>query len=149
MADWNEKFNYFDDELLAKDWFNRLCDRLSWKFFENQEDVLYMAGELGEGALPKFKEGAIEKMQDVIVRELGWMIGCITTGFIESFRIDSNVDLSEEMEEWLIDEMGMEAYGEWEIEARNKIVDEYSKHLGREKALELAKKWWGENNGVR
>ena len=149
MATWNEKFNYFDDEKLAADWFNELCGRLNWEFFENQEDMLYMAGELGPGSLPKFKEGAIEKMQATIVRELGWMIGCITTGFIESFRIDSNIDLSEEMEDWLIDEMGMEAYGEWEIEARNKIVEEYSKHLGREKALELAKEWWGENNGVR
>ena len=149
MTTWNEKFNYFDDEELAADWFNELCERLSWKFFENQEDILYMANELGPGSLPKFKEGAIEKMQATIVRELGWMIGCITTGFIESFRIDSNIDLSEEMEDWLIDEMGMDAYGEWEIEARNKIVEEYSKHLGREKALELAKEWWGENNGVR
>lgn len=148
MTTWNEKFNYFDDEELAADWFNELCGRLNWKFFENQEDMLYMAGELGPGSLPKFKEGAIEKMQATIVRELGWMIGCITTGFIESFRIDSNIDLSEEMEDWLIDEMGMDAYGEWEIEARNKIVEEYSKHLGREKALELAKEWWGENNGV-
>ena len=149
MTNYNEKFGYFEDDKLAADWFNELCGRLNWKFFEHQEDMLYMAGELGPGSLPKFKEGAIEKMQDTIVHELGWMIGCITTGFIESFRIDSNIDLSEEMEEWLMDEMGMEAYGEWEIEARNQIVDSYSKHLGREKALELAKEWWGENNGVR
>lgn len=149
MTDWNEKFNYFDDDLLAKDWFNRICDRLNWKFFEKQEDMLYMADELGKGALPKFKEGAIEKMHQTIISELGWMISCIISGFIESYRIDSNVDLSEEMEERLIDEMGMDAYGEWEIEARNHIVDEYAKFLGRERALELAKGWWGENNGVR
>ena len=149
MKDWNKKFNYFDEDTLAAEWFNHLCDRVNRKFFENQEDILYMAGELSEGALPKFKEGAIEKMRQTIISELGWMIGCIITGFIESFRIDSNVNLSEEMEERLIDEMGMDAYGEWEIEARRQIVDEYAEHLGRERALELAKEWWGENNGVR
>ena len=149
MVDWNEKFNYFDKDTPAAEWFNHLCDRLSWKFFENQKDVLYMANELGPGALPKFKEGAIEKMRDIIVQEFDWIISCIIDGFIKSFRIDSNVNLSEEMENWLIDEMGVEGYGDWEIEARNQIVDEYAFHLGREKALELAKEWWGENNGVR
>ena len=145
MKDWNKKFNYFDEDTLAAEWFNHLCDRVNRKFFENQEDILYMAGELSEGALPKFKEGAIKKMQDVVVQELDWMISCIVTGFIESSRIDSNVNLSEEMEEWLIDEMGMEAYGEWELEARNQIVDDYARYLGREKALELAKEWWGKD----
>lgn len=149
MFDYNALFNYFDEDELAADWFNRICARVSWKAFEDQGSMVYMAGELGKGALPKFKEGAIEHLQNTIVNELGWMIGCMTTGFIQHFRIASNVNLSEEMEEWLIDEMGADAYGEWEIEARNTIVDEYAEHLGRERALELAKDWWGENNGVR
>lgn len=149
MIDWNKKFNCFDNEELAADWFNDLCNHLNWEFFENQEDILHMANEFGPGSLPEFKEGALEKMQDIIVNKLSWMIECILVGFVESFRVDSNINLSEEMENFLIDEMGMEAYGRWEMEARNKIVDEYSKHLGRERALELAKDWWGENNGVR
>lgn len=148
MANWNEKFNWFDEEELAADWYNHLCQRLSWKFFEKQEDMLYMAGET-DNDLPKFKEGAIDKMRETIYAELGWMVWGIIDGFIRSFRIDSNVELSEEMVDWLIEEMGADGYGDWEIEARNTIVDEYAEHLGRDKAIELAKKWWGENNGVR
>ena len=147
MTTWNDEFYYFDDDELAADWFNDLCRRLNWKFFEHQEEMLYMANET-ENGIPRFKEGAIEKMKQVFNAELSWMRWCVIEGFIKSYR-RQNIDLSDEMIDFLIDEMGMEAYGEWEIEARNQIVDDYAKYLGREKALELAKEWWGENNGVR
>jgi len=148
MRDWNTQFNYFDDDELAADWFNHMCTRFNTKLFHNQEELLYMAGELGHGALPKFKEGAIDKMADIFDDVMSWMKSCVIYGFIKDYRL-SNVDLSDEMVDWLIDEMGADAYGDWEIETRNRIVDEYADALGRERAKELAKDWWGENNGVR
>lgn len=148
MFDYNYLFNYFDDDQLAAEWFNHICSRVAWKAFEDQESMVYMADELGPGKLPRFKEGAIEKLQDTIIHELSWMIGCMTTGFIQHFRVSSNIELSEEMEDWLIDEMGADAYGEWEMDARKTIFEEYRDFLGTEKAEQLAKEWWGENNGV-
>lgn len=147
MIDYNNKFNFFDDDLLAKEWFNRFCARLSWKFFENQEEMLYMANET-ESGIPKLKEGALEAMARIFNEEIGFMRYCVILGFIESYRVDSNVDLSEEAIWMLKEEMGEEEYEKWEEEAKRTIVADYAKHLGEEKAKELAKKWWGENNGV-
>lgn len=146
MINWNEKFNYFEDDQLAAEWFNDLCNLLNWKFFEHQEDMLYMANETKNG-VPRFKEGAIEKMEQVINSQLGFMRWTIIYGFVKHYR-EQNIDLSDEMVEWLIDEMGADAYGDWEIETRRKIVDEYAKYLGRKTVEELAIEWWGENNGV-
>ena len=148
MRDWNAQFQYFDDDELAADWFNRMCSRFNHSLFENQDQLLYRAGELYDGSIPRFKEGAIDEMARIFDDVMGWMKSYLVYEFIKDYRL-SNVDLSHEMIEWLIDEMGADAYGDWEIEARNHIVDDYAAVLGRERAEELAVEWWGENNGVR
>jgi len=145
---WNEKANYFDEDTLAAEWFNHLCHRVDVHIIKHQKELLYMASET-ENGLPKFKEGAIEQMRDYIIQELGWMIESIIDALIKVHRINGNIDLSEEMIYWLIDEMGAEGYGAWEIDARHKIFNEYADILGEDRAKELAEKWWGNKYEAR
>lgn len=109
-----------------------------------------MAGELGEGSIPKFKKNAVSAIQDAVYNEFGWLANYMTDRLIAEFRL-ANIDLNEELIEEMKYNMGGyedendTTYDEWEAEARERIFKEYEKNLGREKTLELAKKWWGED----
>lgn len=111
--DYNAEMNFFDEEDLAKDWLNRLCRRVSWKIFENQEDICYMVNELGEGRNPKLKDNAIDVIQQLVIQELDLEIGDITMYFVRSL-IDNDIDCSPEVAVEVNDWFGLDEEEEYE-----------------------------------
>lgn len=101
--DYNTEFNYFDDETLAKDWFNELCNGAAWDIFQKQEEIVYMMGELGKGRKPMFKDKAYENIRRIIENRLAFMIDDITCGLIKQLYesdIDMPQDMADDMNEW-------------------------------------------------
>lgn len=98
MFDYNEKFNWFDDEELAKDWYNRMCGNIAWKMFENQEKWVYMAGELGEGRKPMIKgsEEFAEAMEQAMQDVFGFMREGIYYNFLRIYAED-DIDFPREL----------------------------------------------------
>ena len=146
MKDWNALANFCDEEETLANYFNRTTDRVIYNIFRNQEDLLYMVNETSNG-VPKYKEGAIRKIYDMACGELAVFIECLIGSIIRHDRF-SNIELSDEMIEWLIEDMTEEGYNEWEQQAREYIFKDYAHIIGEDKAKELAVKWWGENNGI-
>ena len=109
LRDFNAEMNFFDEKELAKDWLNRLCTRVSWKIFENQEDVCYMINELGEGRKPKLKDDVFEVIQQLVIQELDLEINDITMFFVRDL-IDNDVDCSPEVAEEVNDWYGIDIY---------------------------------------
>lgn len=102
MYDYNKDFNWFEDDTLAKDWFNDLCSRIAWKAFENQEKWVYMIGELGrdeEGNLrkPMIKPEALEVFNQLFDDELNWMKWNTIMSFMKLYHED-DIDYSPEIE---------------------------------------------------
>lgn len=103
MKDYNTEMNYFDEETLAKDWFNELCRESAWDIFQHQEEIVYMYGELGERRNPMFKDNAYEKIRDIVENRLNFMVGHITCGLIKELYksdIDMPQDMADDMNDW-------------------------------------------------
>lgn len=141
---------YADEDERLNDWVDNILAHVRWHMFQNQEEWLYMAGELGEGAVPKFKPNAREVMHNAIYREFGWVVAYMMDRLITEYRL-GNVDLDDDLIADLRYEMGGyedeedTTYDEWEAEARKRIFKDYEEHLGTNETLRLAKSWWGED----
>ena len=108
MKDYNTEMNYFDDELLAKDWFNELYHEAAWDIFQHQEDIVYMAGELGEHRNPMLKDKAYEEIRHLVENHLVFMVDNITCGLIKELYdsdIDMPQDMADDMNEWYGDDI--------------------------------------------
>lgn len=97
---YNKRWNMFDEDTLASEFYDSLCKRVSYSIFSNQESIVYMAGELGEGRKPKLKDDAPKIIEDLIVKELGYLIGGTADMFIKDL-YENDIDMSE----WLATEM--------------------------------------------
>lgn len=129
---------YAEDDYLLNTFVEETMRRVSWKLFEHQEYVLYMANETETG-IPLLKDNAVENMRDCVNEEFGWIRSYIITHLLMSYRL-GNIDLGEEGEWWLREELGEEEYLEWESRARRAIYQDYAQNLGEDKADEYFKK---------
>lgn len=107
MFDYNEKFDWFEDDTLAKDWFNDMCGHIAWKAFENQEEWIWMAGELGNGCNPMIKPEAIEIFDRFVQEEICWMKSHIIMSFMKLYHED-DIDYSEDIKEAVEEYFGKE-----------------------------------------
>lgn len=123
---------YAEDDYLLNTFVDETMRRVSWKLFEHQEDVLYMANETETG-IPLLKDNAIEDMRDCVNEEFSWIRSYIITHLLMSYRL-GNIDLGEEGDWWLREELGEKEYLEWESRARKAIYQDYAQNLGEEKA---------------
>lgn len=108
MKDYNTEMNYFDDELLAKDWFNELCHEAAWDIFQHQEEIVYMAGELGKRRNPMLKDRAYEEIRHLVENRLAFMVDNITCGLIKELYdsdIDMPQDMADDMNDWYGDDI--------------------------------------------
>ncbi|HAU85742.1 MAG TPA: hypothetical protein DCW90_09630 [Lachnospiraceae bacterium] len=119
VHDYNKDFNWFEEDTLAKDWFNQICSRVSWDIFNKQEDIVYMAGELGKGRKPMLKDDAYEKLSYMVDNRLALMKDVIVCGFIKSL-YDSDIDMSEDMAADMNDWYGYEPGDEDAFEGTEK-----------------------------
>ncbi len=123
---------YAEDDYLLNTFVEETMRRVSWKLFEHQENILYMASET-ESGIPLLKDNVIEEMRTCINGAFGWIRGYIITHLLMSYRL-GNIDLGPEGEWWLREELGEEEYLEWESRARKAIYQEYAQNLGEEAA---------------
>lgn len=86
--------NYFDKDSNAYEWYNEVKDHAMWELFKNQENFLYMYGELGEKSNPVLKDNAIDYIEQTVIGELGWLISNLTMDIIDEYR-RSDIDMSE------------------------------------------------------
>lgn len=91
MFDYNAEFNWFEEDDLAKDWFNRMCGRIAWQAFERQEDWLVMAGER-ENRKPMVKENFFEVFEKLLDDEFVFMRESIMLGFLRLY-YDDDIDV--------------------------------------------------------
>lgn len=123
---------YADEGDLLNDWVNHILKRVSWKLFEHQENMVYMANERPDG-VPLLKDGAIDYINSCIDDEFHWLRHYIISHILMSYRL-GHIDLGEEGEWYLRDDLGDEAYAEWESRARKAIYIDYANTLGEEGA---------------
>lgn len=101
--DWADYINYFDDDTNANDWLNEIMPHIMFKLFRDQENYLFMAGELGKGRWPMLKENAVEYIEDIINREFDWLIESIAMAIIRKYHeddIDMPQSIADEYNEW-------------------------------------------------
>lgn len=142
VLDWYLE-DYSEDNETLNDWMDRTISHIKWNLFQYQHGWVYMSGELGEGAFPKFKDNAIDYLYNVIDMELREVKDYILDRLIANYRL-SNIDLDDNTIQMLKEDLGEANYKEWEEEARKRIYAEYEEHLGAEKTKELFKDKWPE-----
>ena len=96
--DFNAEMNFFEEDFLAKDWLNRCCGDVSYDIFSNQEDVCYMAGELGKGRNPKLKDDVFDTVYGMVEKRMGYLMESVTMFFIKDM-LDNDIDCSPEVAE--------------------------------------------------
>jgi hypothetical protein len=93
---------YFEDDTNAAEWLNNLMHRVYWKMFENQEEWIYMLGEL-ESDKPCLKDNFFEYAEMILDEELSLFKACVLTGMAYDY-IDDDIDVTEniayELNEW-------------------------------------------------
>lgn len=134
---------YAEEDFSLNEWIDTGMKQISWKLFENQEDWVYMSGELGEGRFPQVKgyEPLAEAFTNAFDEYVGWLRSYMFERYLIDLRL-GNVDLGEELEDYLRDIWDDEYYEEWEAEARKYIFDDYAQTLGPDKAADLFGKAW-------
>ena len=123
---------FAEDDYPLNDFVDNLTRSLSWYMFKHQEEICYMISEKNP---PMLKDNVIERMQNYLNTEFGWIRNYIICRMLISYRM-ANVDLGEEGEWYLREEFNDE---EWDQlnDALNKYVwNDYCKYLGPDKARE-------------
>lgn len=100
MIDYNAEFNWFEDDTLAKDWFNDVCGHMAWKAFNNQDEWLDV--EAG-----RIKPGAIEVFDRLFQEQTNWLKNHIVMSFMELYR-DNGLEYSPEINDEVADYFGEE-----------------------------------------
>ena len=96
-------FEYFDKNDLAEEWLDRVIENIALTAFKNQEEWIYMDGELGEGRNPMIKDNFVECFNRYFDEQLDYMRTIILCGFLKRYYED-NIDVPQ----WLAEE-----YNEW------------------------------------
>lgn len=116
--DFNKDINYFDDNLLAKDWINDWMRHVWWELFENQENWIYMHGALGKNEdgstrWPMLKANAVQEFSQVVDNTMfSSLRDYIVAGIIKRYH-DEDIDVCDEVANWYNDFFGYE-YGDKE-----------------------------------
>lgn len=121
---------YANNEDLLNDFVEDVIRHVSWKMFENQEEICYMIIEKNP---PMLKDNVIDYMRQVINSELSWVRDYIICRMLIAYRM-SNVDLGEEGECYLKDALGDESWNEFNDAANQHVWNDYVKYLGKDKA---------------
>lgn len=121
---------YAGDDALLNDSVENIIRRVSWKMFENQEEICHMISEKNP---PMLKDNVIDYMRQTINSELSWVRDYIICRILISYRM-SNVDLGEEGERYLRDSLGEEVWDKFTDAANQHVWDDYVKYLGEDEA---------------
>lgn len=121
---------YAEEDELLNDYVNRILHNVTWKLFEDQQNICYMINEKNP---PMLKDNFIEVATRYIEHEFGWLREYLLIRLLIEYRL-SNLDLGEENEEWLKDMLGEEEYEDFEKIAKEYIYKDYVKMLGQEEA---------------
>ena len=121
---------FAEDDALLNDFVDELVHKLSWEIFRHQDEFCY---NISEKNPPMLKDGAIEKMINVLNCKLGYLRNYIICRMLISYRM-SNVDLGPDCGWYLREEFTDEEWDQFN-KAMNKYVwDDYCKHIGPESA---------------
>lgn len=121
---------YAEEDELLNDYVDRILHNVTWKLFEDQQNICYMINEKNP---PMLKDNFIEVATRHIENEFGWLREYLLIRLLIEYRL-SNLDLGEENEEWLKDRLGEEEYEDFEKIAKEYIYKDYVKMLGQEEA---------------
>ena len=121
---------YAEEDELLNDYVDRILHNVTWKLFEDQQNICYMINEKNP---PMLKDNFIEVATRYINHEFGWLREYLLIRLLIEYRL-SNLDLGEKNEEWLKDMLGEEEYEDFEKIAKEYIYKDYVKMLGQEEA---------------
>lgn len=121
---------YAEEDELLNDYVDRILHNVTWKLFEDQQNICYMINEKNP---PMLKDNFIEVATRHIENEFGWLREYLLIRLLIEYRL-SNLDLGKENEEWLKDRLGEEEYEDFEKIAKEYIYKDYVKMLGQEEA---------------
>lgn len=108
IVNWARKHNYCDPDEKLEDFYNDVCRSLAWDAFQNQEDVVYMMHELGNGRKPKLKDDCIDVLDNLLERS---MIGDLKTFLIAQlifFYSKDDIDIPKSIAEWVNDYLALD-----------------------------------------
>ena len=121
---------YAEEDELLNDYVDRILHNVTWKLFEDQQNICYMINEKNP---PMLKDNFIEVATRHIENEFGWLREYLLIRLLIEYRL-SNLDLGEENEEWLKDMLGEEEYENFEKIAKEYIYKDYVEMLGQKEA---------------
>lgn len=142
MKNWVKWYEqpYAEDDFLLNQFIEDALHRVSWKLFDNQENVVYMANETDNG-IPKMREDAIDYIRTVARNELGWLVNYMVNRILVSY-MKGNIDPSEEVKWWFNEDLPeKEDVNQFWAEINEYIWQDYAKVLGEERTTELWEKW--------
>ena len=120
---------YAEDDYSINDFVDNLARSLSWYMFEHQDEICY---NISEKNPPMLKDCAIERMQNFLDTEFGWVRNYIICRMLISYRMN-NVDLGNEAEWYLREEFDDDSWKELNEAINKHVWDDYCKYLGSEK----------------
>ena len=141
MENWVKWYEqpYAEDDSQLNEFIEDALRRISWRLFDNQEKVVYMANETDNG-IPKMREDAIDYIRMVARNELGWLVNYMINRILVSY-MKGNIDPSEEVKWWFKEDLPEGDDEEFWKEINECIWQDYAKVLGEEKTAELWEKW--------
>ena len=145
MENFNLPFEpYAEDEYTLNDYANDCMVRINYEMFKNQEDYVYMSGELGEGRFPQFRyyEDVYGFFKEAFDNYVGWLFIYLFNRIILETHLYGNVDLGGDITYYMKEEFGEEWFEEWEKEAKRRIFDQYKEVIGEKDATKLFSKAW-------
>ena len=120
---------YAEDDYSINDFIDNLARSLSWYMFEHQDEICY---NISEKNPPMLKDCVIERMQNFLDTEFGWVRNYIICRMLISYRM-SNVDLGKEGEWYLREEFSDEEWADFNKTMNEYVWNDYCKFLGEEK----------------
>jgi hypothetical protein len=120
---------YAEDDYSINDFVDNLARSLSWYMFEHQDEICY---NISEKNPPMLKDNVIERMQNFLDTEFGWVRNYIICRMLISYRMN-NVDLGNEAEWYLREEFDDDSWKELNEAINKHVWDDYCKYLGSEK----------------
>lgn len=123
---------YAEDDYPLNDFVDNLTRSLSWYMFEHQNEICY---NISEKNPPMLKDNVIERMQNFLNTEFGWLRNYIICRMLISYRM-GNVDLGNEAEWYLREEFDDDDWKQFNDVMNKYVWDDYCKYLGPEKAKE-------------
>ena len=121
---------YAENDYSINDFVDNLTRSLSWYMFEHQDEICYNVSEKNP---PMLKDCAIERMQNFLNTEFGWVRNYIICRMLISYRM-SNVDLGNEGEWYLREEFDDEEWADFNKAMNEYVWNDYCRFLGEEKA---------------